>query len=249
MKMRSVVITGGNKGIGLDITKCFLKKNYVVIVGARQKTKIISKLGPKVHFLSIDASKEESHKILVNKAIELTGSLDVYINNVGVSEWMPIQKINEHFIDSLISTNLKSAFWGCKAAINNMKLGSSIINISSIAGKRGSANNSVYSATKFAMNGLTQSLAKEVGNKGIRVNALCPVLVSTDGLLSALNSEYSPAKGNPEKFLNDFKNSNSALNRLPTGNEVGDMCVFLASKKSSAITGQCINVDCGVLPQ
>ena len=249
MKMKSVVITGGNKGIGLEITKCFLKKNYVVIVGAREKMEILSTLGPNLHFLSLDAIKEESHISLASKAIELTGSLDVYVNNVGISEWKPIEKIDDFFIDKLINTNLKSAFWGCKAAISKMKSGSSIINISSIAGKRGSANNSVYSSTKFAMNGLTQSLAKEVGNKGIRINALCPVLVSTDGLLTALNSEYSPAKGNPKKFLNDFKNSNSALNRLPRGDEVGDMCVFLASQKSSAITGQCINVDCGVLPQ
>ena len=249
MKMKSVVITGGNKGIGLEITKCFLKRKYVVIVGAREKTETLSSLGPNLHFLSIDAIKEESHISLANKAIELTGSLDVYVNNVGISEWKPIEKIDEIFIDKLINTNLKSAFWGCKAAISKMKSGSVIINVSSIAGKRGSANNSVYSSTKFAMNGLTQSLAKEVGYKEIRVNAVCPVLVSTEGLLTALNSKYSPAKGNPEKFLEDFKNNNSALNRLPTGGEVGDMCLFLASKISSGITGQCINVDCGVLPQ
>ena len=249
MKMKSVVITGGNKGIGLDITKCFLKNGYTVIIGAREKTVSLSTLGPNIYFLSLDATEEESHIKLAHKAIEITGSLDVYINNVGISEWMPIEKIDEYFIDKLINTNLKSAFWGCKAAISNMKSGSSIINVSSIAGKRGSANNSVYSSTKFAMNGLTQSLAKEVGHRGIRVNAVCPVLVSTEGLLTALNSEHSPAKGNPEKFLEDFKKNNSALNRLPTGDEVGNMCLFLGSQKSSAISGQCINIDCGVLPQ
>ena len=130
-----------------------------------------------------------------------------------------------------------------------MKEGSSIINISSIAGKRGSSNNSLYVASKFGMNGLTQSLAKELGPKGIRVNGLCPVLILTDGLREALMEEYSPAKGEPEKFISDFTKGNSALGRMPTSREVGNMCVMLASDSASAITGQNINVDCGVFPQ
>jgi 3-oxoacyl-[acyl-carrier protein] reductase/meso-butanediol dehydrogenase/(S,S)-butanediol dehydrogenase/diacetyl reductase len=127
--------------------------------------------------------------------------------------------------------------------------GASIINISSIAGKRGSSNNSAYCSSKFGVNGLTQSLSKELGPRGIRVNALCPVLIKTDGLIDALKENFSPAKLDPEKFITDFARDNSALKRLPTGEEVGNMAVFLASNEASAITGQCINVDCGVLPQ
>ena len=93
------------------------------------------------------------------------------------------------------------------------------------------------------------ALAKELGPKSIRVNAVCPVLVATDGLIDALNSPHSPAKDNTIKFLDDFAATQSALGRLPTVAEVGDVCVFLASDKASAITGQCINVDCGVFPQ
>ena len=130
-----------------------------------------------------------------------------------------------------------------------MKEGASIINISSIAGKRGSANNSAYCSSKFGVNGLTQSLAKELGPRGIRVNALCPVLIKTEGLSEALLEKYSPAKLDPDKFISDFARDNAALKRLPTGKEVGDMAVFLASDNASAITGQCINVDCGVFPQ
>ena len=99
------------------------------------------------------------------------------------------------------------------------------------------------------MNGLTQSLSKELGPRGIRVNALCPVLIKTDGLIDALKENFSPAKLDPEKFITDFARDNSALKRLPKGEEVGNMAVFLASNEASAITGQCINVDCGVLPQ
>jgi 3-oxoacyl-[acyl-carrier protein] reductase/meso-butanediol dehydrogenase/(S,S)-butanediol dehydrogenase/diacetyl reductase len=130
-----------------------------------------------------------------------------------------------------------------------MKMGGSIINISSIAGKRGSTNNSAYVATKFAVNGLTQSLAKEFGPNGIRVNGICPVLIPTSGLINALRSPYSPANGDPEKFIAKFAEDNAALKRLPTGAEIAKTCIFLASDTSSAVTGQNINVDCGVYPQ
>ena len=130
-----------------------------------------------------------------------------------------------------------------------MKKNGSIINISSIAGKRGSKNNSAYSASKFGVNGLTQSLSKEFGSRGIRVNAICPVLVKTDGLLKALSETSSPAKNNPNKFITKFRIENAALSHLPTTSEVADLCYYLGSENSSAITGQCINIDCGVFPQ
>ena len=150
----------------------------------------------------------------------------------------------------MIGINLKGAFWGCKAAANAMGAdGGAIVNISSIAGKRGSANNAMYCATKFGMNGLTQSLAKELGPAGIRVNALCPVLIRTDGLMEALDTDYSPAKGDPEGFLANFLKANSATGSLPRGEDVGALAVYLSAAENHAITGQCINVDCGVFPQ
>ena len=118
-----------------------------------------------------------------------------------------------------------------------------------MAGKRGSSNNSAYVSSKFGMNGLTQSLAKELGPRNIRVNAVCPVLIATEGLNKALRMKHAPGNGNPSEFIDKFTKSNSALLRMPTEVEVGQMCVFLASEKARAITGQCINVDCGVLPQ
>ena len=186
---------------------------------------------------------------MVKEAILKTGRLDVYINNAGFSEWKAIEDIDNKFLNEMFDTNLKSAFWGTKASLPHLKKNGVIINISSIAGKRGSANNSAYSASKFAMNGLTQSLSKELGPRGIRVNSICPVLITTDGLIEALEKEKSPTNGDPNEFINLFAKQNAALMRMPTGEEVGDMCVFLASSKASAITGQCINVDCGVFPQ
>mgnify|MGYP001158561801 CR=1 FL=1 len=244
-----VIVTGGNKGIGLGITKSFVDAGYHVYIGAREEIEIEEKYQGKVFFQYTDVKNESDHIKLLETVIDNYGKIDCYINNAGFSEWRPIEKIDDDFLSDILNTNLKGAFWGCKAASKVLKQGSSIINISSIAGKRGSANNSAYVASKFGMNGLTQSLAKELGKRGIRVNAICPVLISTDGLLKALDSEFAPGKGNPEKFIHDFTQTNSALNRMPTAKEIGNFCVFLASDMASAITGQCINVDCGVLPQ
>jgi len=249
MNQKTVVITGGNSGIGLGITEAFIDAGYFVVVGARSEKNLQSRFGDKVQFIPMDVCKESDHVKLVQAAINKTGKLDCFVNNAGFSQWKPIEMIDEKFLTEIISTNLMGAFWGCKAASKSMQSGASIINISSIAGKRGSSNNSAYVATKFGLNGLTQSLAKEIGPRGIRVNALCPVLITTDGLLEALQDPYAPANENPEAFISKFANDNAALKRLPTALEVGAMCVFLSSDNSSAITGQCINIDCGVLPQ
>lgn len=247
--MKVAIITGGTKGIGLGIAKTFIEAGYKVIVGSRNFIDLSEILGENVFFVKSDVRFEETHHNLVAIAIEKYGRLDVYINNAGYSLWKPISEIDDTFLGNLLDTNLKSAFWGCKAAASAMTENGAIINVSSLAGKRGSSNNSAYVASKFGMNGLTQSLAKELGPKNIRVNAVCPVLIETDGLTEALLMDHSPGSEDPSLFIKNFAKTNSALLRMPSALEVGEMCLFLASAKSSAITGQCINVDCGVLPQ
>lgn len=246
---RSVVITGGNRGIGRSITESFLKAGYTVVVGARSSQDVEMLDPERVIFHAMDVRDEAAHLALAEKAIEATGQLNAWVNNAGISAWKPIGEIDEVFFDELMGINLKGAFWGCKAAAKHMPQGGAIVNISSIAGKRGSAKNAMYCATKFGMNGLTQSLAKELGPQGIRVNALCPVLIKTDGLMEALETEHSPANGDPEGFLANFLKGNSATGTLPRGEDVGNMAVYLAAADNQAITGQCINVDCGVFPQ
>jgi 3-oxoacyl-[acyl-carrier protein] reductase/meso-butanediol dehydrogenase/(S,S)-butanediol dehydrogenase/diacetyl reductase len=243
---KTAIITGGNKGIGLEIAMRFARENYTVFVGSRSdlEMQILN-----IHHVPMDVRRPTSHQMIVNHAMLKTGRVDVYINNAGYSEWRPLGQIDEEFLDDIISTNLKSAFWGAKAAVTALLSKGSIINVSSIAGKRGTANNSAYVATKFGMNGMTQALAKELGAKGIRVNGVCPVLIPTPGLMTALESDYSPAGDNPIQWMQEVARTQSALQRLPTGREVADMCFFLASDAATAITGQNINVDCGVLPQ
>jgi len=246
---RTVVITGGSKGIGWELVKVFAKNGYKVISGARRvREDVPADISKNIKQLVIDVKNREDHLKLVKAAIDWNGTLDCYINNAGFSEWRSLQDIDNKFLSEIFETNLFGYFWGAQAAEPALKEGGSIINISSLAAKRGTSNNSSYSATKFGVTGLTQSLCKELGPKGIRVNAVCPVLVETPGLLDALGSKHSPSNNDTNKFLANFAINQTALNRLPTVNEVAQICLFLASNNASGITGQSINVDCGVLP-
>jgi len=246
---RTVVITGGSKGIGWELVKVFAKDGYKVISGSRSvREDVPADISKSIKQLEIDVKNRENHLKLVKAAIDWNGTLDCYINNAGFSEWRSLADIDNKFISEIFETNLFGYFWGAQAAETSLKEGGSIINISSLAAKRGTPNNSAYSATKFGVTGLTQSLCKELGPKGIRVNAVCPVLVETPGLLDALDSKHSPANNDTNKFLANFAINQTALNRLPTVNEVAQLCLFLASDNASGITGQSINVDCGVLP-
>lgn len=248
-KNRVCIITGGNRGIGEFLTRGFWNDGYYVLIGARKDTGLANELGETVRFQKADVRREVDHISLVDTAVQW-GGLDVYINNAGFSEWRPLNDIDDEILSEMIDVNLKGTLWGCKAAGKVLKKGGCIINISSLAGKRGSANNSIYCATKFGVNGITQALAKELGHRGIRVNAVCPVYIKTEGLIEALKDENSPAMGKDiEQYFKSFSDGNSALKRLPIGEEVAEMCLFLASEKASAVTGQCINVDCGVMPQ
>ena len=249
-KAKTVIITGGNHGLGESITRAFADAGYSVLIGSRADSGLADTLGVRVRFKKTDVRLRRGHQALVEAALHWTKRLDAYVNCAGFSSWKPLGCVDEAFLDTMLDTNLKGVFWGAQAAAGALKKGGSIITISSLAGKRGSANNSVYCASKFGVNGITQALAKELGPRGIRVNAVCPVYIRTAGLLKALKDKNSPAAGRDVvQYLNNFARTQAALQRLPTAQEIAQVCLFLASPAASAITGQCINVDCGVLPQ
>lgn len=249
-EQRTVVITGGGKGIGADLARVFHREGFRVVIGSRHDSGLAAELGARARFHRTDVCRPQELRELMQAAVDWGGRLDVAINNAGYSQWRPAATVDEEFWQKMIDTNLKGVFFGCQAAGALLKEGGCIVNISSLASKRGSANNSVYCASKFGVNGITQALAKEWGKRGIRVNAVCPVYVRTSGLLEALEEVDAPPGGKDvETYLEEFAATNSALGRVPTGEEVGNVCIFLASPAAAAITGQCINVDCGVLPQ
>jgi len=249
-KGKVVVLTGGTKGIGFEIAKKFINTGAQVFIGARKNTSNIEKLGKSAIYVKTDVRIYDQMENLFNTALNKSNKIDIYINNAGISIWKSINNADEKFWNKIIDTNLKGCFFGCKLASEKLQNGGVIVNIASLAGKRGSKNNSVYVASKFGVVGLTQSLAKELGDRNIRVNSVCPVYIKTEKLLSNLRGDH-PEVGdkNPTNFLKDFANKNAALKRLPYAKEIADACLYLASDYSSAITGQNINVDCGVLPQ
>ena len=250
MEKPCAIITGGNRGIGKSITKSFLAAGYRVAVVSRGGEIDVDSSGSVLRTWKCDLREVGAFASICNHVSYWAGRVDVLVNNAGLSSWRPLEKIDEAFWDDMISINLKSVLFCSQGVLPYLTNSGSIINISSLAGKRGSANNSVYCAAKFGVNGLTQALAKELGGRGIRVNALCPVYVETLGLHDALKEPEAPSSGQPvDSYLQNFATTNAALKRLPTASEIGATCVFLASPSASAITGQCINIDCGVFPQ
>jgi NAD(P)-dependent dehydrogenase (short-subunit alcohol dehydrogenase family) len=249
----TVIITGGTKGIGAGIARQFYEAGWSVVIGARHDNGLVEELGKKARFQAMDVCNPGDHTAAIDAARSWSGRFDAYVNCAGFSAWRNIEEIKADFWDKMVATNLTGTLWGCQAAaaaFAENQTGGAIVNVSSLAGKRGSARNTAYCATKFGVNGITQSLAKELGATGIRVNAVCPVYVETPGVLEALEDPVSPAEGRRvADYLEEFTQANTALKRLPQAHEVGELCLFLASHGASAVTGQCINVDCGVMPQ
>ena len=243
-----VAMTGGTKGIGQAVAEYFLAHGYRVAVCSRSAGG--PSLSPEIFRRKADVRQRDQVERFVAEVVKKFGRLDVFVNAAGISRWRPLSQIDEVFSGDILETTLMGTLWGCAAAAAHLQRGGVLLNLSSLAGKRGSANNSVYCAAKFAVNGLTQALAKELGPRGIRVNAVCPVYVPTKQILQALAEKSSPAGGRKaQAYLRKFAATQTALGRLPTAEEVAQVVFFLASPAASAITGQCINVDCGTLPQ
>lgn len=247
MASRSVVVTGGAKGLGASITRAFLEVGDRVTVVSRSASD--AELPGGARSVRADVRRPAEVRAAMDE-VAAAGPINVLVNNAGSSGWRSLDRVDEGFWDEMIETNLKSVLFAVQAAAQHMRDGASVVNVASLAGRRGSANNAVYCAAKFGVIGVTQALAKELGPRGIRVNAVCPVYVRTPGLHEALRDPAAPPRGGDiEGYLAEFARTQSALGRLPTGAEVARTCVFLSSDAASAITGQSVNVDCGVLPQ
>lgn len=245
---RVVLVTGGGRGIGEAITRAFHAAGDRVAIVSRRDSGLAKALGDRARFIPADVTRSTDVDAAVQAIVAWAGRLDVVVNNAGMSAWRSLDRIDDGFWAEMLAVNLTSVLYTCRAALPHLPHGGAIVNVSSLAGKRGSANNTAYCAAKFGVNGLTQSLAKELGPRGIRVNAVCPVYVETDGVRDALRDPQAPPRGQDlDTYFADFARTQSALGRLPLADEIGQACMLLAS--ATAVTGQCVNVDCGVLPQ
>ena len=234
MTENTIIITGGSRGMGASISAAFHAAGHRVVIAGRTDTGLAKQLGEHARFIATDVRQTQSLVGLIKRTIDWTGRLDVLVNNAGLSAWRPLGEIDEAFWQDMLDTNLKSVLFASQAALPHMRRGGSIINISSLAGKRGSTNNSVYCATKFGVNAITQSLAKELGPVGIRVNAVGPGFISTDLVKNGLP---------PETY--DMLAGMHPIGRMGTPEEVAKLVLFLASDASSNMTGGYYPVDGG----
>jgi len=237
------LITGGSRGIGQAIVEKYIAEGARVAFtyrsSAAQSEKIISDLNvgsDKIKAYQSDASSFEAAEQLIKSVIEDFGTIDILINNAGITKDTLMLRMGEEQWDQVIEVNLKSVFNLTKHAMRTMlkNRAGSIINMSSVVGVFGNAGQANYAASKAGIIGFTKSIAKEVGSRGIRCNAIAPGFIEsemTEQLDEKVKTEYI---------------SNIPLKRFGKGSDVAEACVFLGSDMSTYVSGQVLSV-CGAM--
>lgn len=240
MEKKTVLITGASGGIGEAIAKEFALKGYNIIYhyNNNYKEDIIQDLAKITNVLPVKANFSKPMEIvnLVNNAINTFGKIDVLINNAGISRVCPIVDEDFEEMEKAITINLTAPAYLTSLVSKYMcqRQSGNIVFVSSIWGVYGGAVESVYSATKAGLIGLTKSLAKELAPNGIRVNAVAPGLIDTK-MNNNLSSEEK------QNFI-----GNVALNRIGRPEEVAKAIYYLSSDDSSYINGETLNIDGGI---
>lgn len=242
LKGKTAVVTGGSRGIGLAIVKRFLEEGAnVALCGSRPETaqKAVDALlaeipGASVMGISPDISSEASLEAAFREVAEHFGGLDVVCNNAGISQSTMLDDYTPEEFDRIIAINVKGVLNGCQAASRVLGAGGVIINTSSMVSKMGQPSGVGYPMSKFAVNGITISLARELGPRGIRVNAVAPGVTATD-MVAAL----------PEEVIKPIADA-IPLKRVGQPEDVANAFVFLASDLASYVTGEVLSVDGGM---
>ena len=238
------VITGASKGIGAGIAEEFAREGASVVVNysssgaeAEAVVKKIKAAGGKAKAVRADVSKPAEAKELVNATVKEFGKLDILVNNAGVYEFLPLDAVTEQHFDRMFNLNVRGLVFATQAAAGALgEAGGSVINISSIASQLAPPFASVYSATKGAVDVLTKSLAAELGPKKIRVNALLPGPVETEGTKNMAEFEPMVAATLPR----------TPLGRVGQPHDIATVASFLASEDAGWITGQIIQTAGGL---
>ena len=238
------MITGAARGIGKAIALKFAAEGAniafcdIVIDDNAMATKAeLEALGAKVVAMQGDVSSFESAADIVNQTIEAFGGIDILVNNAGITRDGLLVRMDEKAWDDVLRINLKSVYNYCHAAVPAMMKARKgcIINVSSVAGLRGNAGQCNYSASKGAIVAFTRTLAKEIGPRNIRVNAIAPGFIITDMTAKM-----------PEEIRKQWE-ANIPLRRGGTPEEIAKVCCFLASDLASYVSGQVITIDGGMI--
>lgn len=242
--MAVALITGGTRGIGKAIAIKLSKSGYDIAINYRKENDELNKLkneieenGVKCALVKGDVSKFEECEVFVKETVEKLGSIDVLINNAGITKDMLLMRMKKDDFCNVIDTNLVGTFNVTKNVIGYMMKArhGNIVNISSVVGISGNSGQTNYSASKAGIIGFTKSLAKEVASRNIRVNSVAPGFIETD-MTNVLKDD-----------IKDEISKNIPFKRMGKAEDVANVVNFLVSDESSYITGQVINVDGGML--
>lgn len=241
LKDKVAIITGGSRGIGYATADAFLREGARVIIGASSKgsaDKAVASLREKypdsvVAGISPDLSNLEEVRTVFKLVTGRYGCIDILVNNAGVSESTPFMEYTEEAFDKVMNLNVKGVFNATRAASECMVARGNgvILSTSSMVSIYGQPSGIAYPASKFAVNGLTVSLARELGPKGIRVNAVAPGITETDMM-----------KAVPKEVIEPMI-AQIPLRRLGRPEDIANAFVFLASDEASYITGVVLSVD------
>lgn len=241
LKNKIAIVTGGSRGIGFATVERFLQEGAAVILTASSEVtaqKAVDRLKAKypdgkVSGISPDLTSLSSVQEAFEKIVQEHGAIDILVNNAGVSESTPLSAYTEDLFDKVMDLNVKGVFNATRAAAEHMiKRGQGVIlNTSSMVSLTGQPSGFAYPTSKFAVNGMTISLARELGPKGIRVNAVAPGITETD-MMKAVPKEVI------EPMIQRIP-----LRRLGQPEDIANAFVFLASEEASYITGVVLSVD------
>ena len=241
LKDKIAIVTGGSRGIGYATVERFLQEGATVVLTASSPEtaqKAVDRLKEKypqakVEGISPDLTDFESVRASFNNIVEEYGAIDILVNNAGVSESTPFEHYTDELYDKVMDLNVKGVFNAAKAAVEHMtKRGAGVIlNTSSMVSLTGQPSGLAYPTSKFAVNGMTVSLARELGPKGIRVNAVAPGITETDMM-----------KAVPKEVIEPMI-ARIPLRRLGQPEDIANAFVFLASDEASYITGVILSVD------
>jgi len=239
---RAVVVTGGSRGLGAGLVQMFLDQGDRVATCSRTPSELVDAwardpaLADRFYYQALDVADGDSSRAFIRSVVERFGGVDVLVNNAAIARDGVLGTFSDDDLDVVIDLNLKGTIQLTKAVVRNMlRRGSGrVINISSIVGMSGYRGLSVYSATKAGMQGFTRALARELGSRGITVNAVAPGYLRTE-MTHGLDEEQL------EQVIR-----RTPLGRLGEVEDVTSMVSFLASEGASFVTGQIFVVDGGL---
>ena len=237
------VITGGTRGIGLAVARRLAQDGYDLLLTYRDDEAVaeaaraeLADSGRRIEVMAADVATADGAGATIEAAMQQLGGLDVVVNNAGITRDTLIMRMSDEDWDAVLTTNLKGTFLVSKAAVRPMlrQRSGRIVNISSVVGQMGNVGQANYAAAKAGMIGFTKSLAKEIGSRGITVNAIAPGFIAT-----RLTDELSD---DMKKMLLE----RTPLARFGTPEDVAGAVAFLVGPDASLITGHTLTVDGGL---